>query len=205
MTLTERQRELLEQYAAQLEEAEQNLPKEKRLERKGRFRNKYRLLEKWESEIRQYSGPGDTELVTGYRPSGGSAPVDVNEIAGLIVRDTDGNAHHFRLYRGETAGFIETPVDPDRDIRIDPMKTRESRRYVRDGPPTAVPAVLDQLGLTPTWDNVCSDGDHTFVVKNADTPYESVACETCRASQDVLSWLGHIVPSKEEVEQSTPG
>lgn len=198
---TQREREILERFAEQVKAREQELPKELRLERKGRVRNKYRLLEKWKAVLEEYSGPGTAELVAGYRPSGIQASVDVGEIAGLIVRDEDGVTHHLRLYRNESAAFIEIPDDSDARIRIDPMKKLDVKHYQRDGVPTAVTEVLDALEVTPGWDDACADGEHTFTISGEKTRSEAVICETCGSSQAVLSWLGHTVPTKDELER----
>lgn len=198
-TQRERKHDLLEQLAKQLEAREQELPRETRLERKGRVRNKYRLLEKWQSALDEYSGAGSAELVTGYRPSGSQAPVDVEEIAGLIVCDEDDGVHHFRLYRDETAAFIEIPDGPDTAIHVDPMTPPASKQYNQDGPPAAVTSILDALEITPSWHTACADGEHSFSTKGEDTRFESVVCDTCGHAQDVLTWLGHDVPPFHEI------
>jgi len=198
----QRSQELLEKLAKETKKREQQLPREVQLERKGRVRNKYRLLEKWETTLDEYSGPGWAKLVTGYRPSGIQAPVDVPEIAGLIVWDEDRIAHHFRLYRTERAAFIEIPDDPHAKIWIDPMeKIVDNDRYVRDRPPRAALEILDTLEITPSWENACADGEHDFITKDEGTPFETIRCETCRNGQAVLTWLGHSVPFKDEIAE----
>lgn len=155
-----------------------------------------------ETALNEYAGPGQATLVTEYRPSGTQAPVDVPEIAGLIVKDADGIVHHLRLYRDESAAFIEIPDDPGAKIRIDPMKPNGGDdRYEREAPPRAVLEILDTLEVTPTWENTCADGDHDFSIKHEGTPYEVVKCDQCHHGQAVLTWLGHHVSVEEETEQ----
>lgn len=84
--------------------------------------------------------------------------------------------------------------------RVIRIEKPASKRYVRDGPPTAVLEILDALGLTPSWNDACVDGAHTFVVKGEETRFESVVCETCGNGQAVLSWLGHHVPIKDDLK-----
>ena len=177
---------------------EEQRPRRKRLQRKGRVRNKFRLLDKWESVLDSYDGPGDAALVDGYRPSG-AAPVDVPEIAGLIVWDADCTAHHFRLYRDETAYFIESPDDPEARIAVDPMHDPPGNKpiYVTDGPPEAVTNLLDTLDITPRWHNACDDGTHEFTTVNEDSAYAFAQCAECECPAHVLSWLGHAVPYDE--------
>ncbi|GAB3679249.1 hypothetical protein GCM10028857_00280 [Salinarchaeum chitinilyticum] len=111
-----------EQLAEEIEEREQQRSRRDRMERRARWRNKYRLLRKWQSALEEYRGPGDAHLVTGYRPSGFVAPIDAPEIAGLAIWDATGTAHHFRLYRDETVAFIESPNDPRAPPLVDPMR-----------------------------------------------------------------------------------
>ena len=167
-----------------------------RLERKARVRNKYRLLEKWRTALDEYDGPGEATLVDGYRPSGFLAPVDVSEIAGLIVWDEDRRAHHFRLYRDETVHFIEMPEDPDAPITVDPMidPGGDDTVYLTSGPPPAVAERLDALDVTPRWEDACRDGKHAFEWVNEGSACEFLACEDCGATRSTLSWLGHTVP-----------
>lgn len=196
----QQKQELLERLAEQITAREQERPDRRRFERKGRIRNKYRLLEKWETALESYTGPGRADLVTGYRPTGFQGPVDVAEIAGLLVQDESGVIHHFRLYRDETVAFLEIPDDPDDPIHIDPMMPPPDERYTRDGPPPAVTEVLDALGVTPKWHDACHDRQHTFVVEGEDTRFESVVCGTCGNKGRVLSWLGHSVPAPDEFD-----
>lgn len=169
-----------------------------RLKRKGRSRNKHRLLEKWNRALETADAPGDAVLVGGYRPSGLCAPVDVPEIAGLIVWDADRRAHHFRLYRDGTVAFIESPENPDAPVMIDPMvaPAGDSTIYLTAGPPPAVTTRIEALDVTPRWADVCTDGAHDFEIVNdgGRDCYQFVQCEKCETTRSTLSWLGHAVP-----------
>lgn len=191
---SDRSADILEKFFEYVREREQQRPREERLERKGRVRNKYRLLNKWQVALDEYSGPGSAKLVDEYRPSGCQAPVDVSEIAGLIVWDSEGRAHHLRLYRDETAAFIEIPDDPNSAITIDPMvNPRRNAIYDIDGPPQAVVGRLDAMEVVPRWRDAC-DGQHDFAMTNEGTRFEAIQCQQCGHTRHVLSWLGHTVP-----------
>lgn len=187
--------DVLNAYAEKIRKREEQRPRREQLARQGRVRNKYRLLDKWASVVDEYDGPGYATLVDEYRPSG-SAPVEVQEIAGLIVWDAHNRAHHFRLYRDETAHFIESPDDPNASITIDPMMDEpgDTIVYDTDGPPEAVTDVLDALDITPRWHDACDDGSHEFTTVNEDSKYAFRECEECGNATHVLSWLGHAVP-----------
>lgn len=189
--------EVLEEYLAAVKEREQQRPRRERLQRKGRVRNKYRLLKKWQETLAEYDGPGEAELVDGYRPSGVQAPVDVPEIAGLIVWDPDGRAHHFRLYRDETVAFIESPEDPNAPITIDPVEVGpDDTVYLSDGPSLAALDRLDAMDVTPKWSDARQDRHHDFEIINEGTGYEYHSCRHCENSRATLSWLGHAVPTE---------
>jgi hypothetical protein len=160
------------------ESYKKQIPERQLQAEKARNRNKYRLLSKWEEALEKYEGAGEAELVTGYRPSGLSAPIDVPEIAGLIVCDTEDQAHHFRLYRDETISFIERPKNPHSSITIDPLcdPVPDNTIYLTNGPPIAVTQRLDVLEVIPRWKDACQDGEHDF--------------EEVEAGPPVVDWLG---------------
>jgi hypothetical protein len=153
------------------------------------------LLDTWKRRLDAVDAPGEAVLVDEYRPSGLIAPEDVSEVAGLVVWDADGVAHHIRLHRDESATFIESPSDPDAPIGIDPMSHPVDRRtYLSTGVPEAVSERLDALGVRPRWGEACDDGSHTFVVENAGSKHEFKKCRRCGLPRATLSWLGHAVP-----------
>ena len=188
-----------EALARRARERERQRPRRERLERKGRVRNKYRLLDKWKTALEEFDGPGEAALVDGYRPNGFPAPVDVAEIAGLVVWDADRRAHHFRLYRDGGVHFIESPSDPDAPIVVDPMTDPggDNTVYLTEAPPPAVTERLDALGVTPRWGNACPDGEHDFETANEGHYTAFVQCRKCETSRGTLSWLGHAVPRGE--------
>ena len=160
-----------------------------------RNRHKYWLLNKWRTALDKYDGPGEAVLVDGYRPSGFQAPIDVPEIAELIIQDPENHVYHFRLKRDETADFIEMPDDPDAPIIIDPISSPASNsdRFLSLGVPDAVTAVFEALDLTGPWDRACPAGTHTPEVINADSKCEFVACKRCELPRRTLTWIGHDV------------
>jgi len=156
-----------------------------------------RTVERWEKALETCDAPWRATLVTGYNPSGFVSADDTPEIAGLIVHDRSGTAHHFRLYRDETVGFIECPADADAPICIDPMvdPPGDTTVYFTTGIPPAVSEVLEALDVTPRWSDACKDGVHVFETVNEDQPaYQFVRCERCGVTRCTLSWLGHSVP-----------
>lgn len=188
-------RELLREYAELLEEREQRLSRRERLARKGRIRNKYRLLANWQAALAEYDGPGRATLIDDYRPDGLAAPVDVLEIAGLIIWDSTGQAHQFRLRRDETISFIRCPDDPDAPIVIDPVSAPHyTTVYSSEGLPVAVIERVDALDVTPAWADACDDGAHAFTLVDKETRFERWQCRRCGHSRHTLSWLGHAVP-----------
>lgn len=166
------------------------------IESRGRIRHAYWLKNRWQNAADEYEGPGDLKLITNYRPPGFQAPVDVEEIGGLIVWDQQGGAHHFRLYRDGRASFICSPKRPDAPIAIDPINNfpPHPRVYITDGVPEAVTTALDALDLTPTWGRACDDGAHEFTVDNSGTKYAVWSCDRCSLFRDTVSWIGHAVP-----------
>lgn len=164
-------------------------------ELRARHRHKYWLLNKWRIALEDYEGRGESVLVDNYRPQGLVAPIEVEEIAGLIILDTNGQAHHFRLYRDETAAFIESPEDARTRITIDPVSIPiKDEVYDSDGVPDVVLSVFDAMDLTGPWEHACPDGSHELEFVNPDSPYEFVACERCDLSRNTLTWMGHDIP-----------
>jgi hypothetical protein len=186
-----------EQLAEEIEEREQQRSRRDRMERKARWRNKYRLLRKWQSALEEYRGPGDAHLVTGYRPSGFVAPIDAPEIAGLAIWDATGTAHHFRLYRDEKIALIESPDDPRAPPVVDPMRMPRSDPAEHPcGPPAEVLERLDALGVELTWADTCDDGEHEFETANEETARPFIHCVDCSQKAHTLGWLGHSIPDE---------
>lgn len=204
MNDNDRAADVFEAFTEKVREQEARLPKRERLERKARVRNKYRLLEKWTDALDEYGGPGEAVLVDNYRPSGCCAPVDVPEIAGIVIWDADRRVHHVRLHRDETAKFIEMPDDPDQGIHIDPMTVphRGVTTMPRsDGVPEAVRAVCEILEVDGPWDRACDDGDHTPKLVNEGSAHEFIACERCELTRSILTWMGHHIPDPRPTDQ----
>ena len=158
------------------------------------IQNAQQLIEKWETQLEEYDGPGEVELIPDKSPSEGP-------IAGLAVRDEYGALWHlFRLYPNETAAFIEIAQPDQTTIHIDPMMDpigEDRARYASQGVPQAVKHVLDHLELTGRWERACDEREHEPEVMNKGSKYEHLRCGRCELSAATLSWLGHNIDESE--------
>lgn len=152
--------------------------------------HKYWLYDKWRAAIDEYDGPATVDLIDGYRPQGLVAPIDVQEIGGLII-EINGTNHAFRLYRDETAIFIEMS-DGSKVFTFDPVSIPTSvhdRIYDTDGVPNAIIDVFETLDLIGPWEEACEDGLHEPEFVNEGSPHEFLRCKQCELSRSTLTWM----------------
>lgn len=159
------------------------------------IRNKHRLLRRVERALEAQKAPGDYRLVDAHPPTWFPEP-DHYEIAGLFIWDTTGRAHHFRVYRDQSASFIKSPTDPDAPIAVGASASPavDDTVYSTDGPPPAVTERFAVLDLRPTWKRACADGHHGFELADDGVSSEYHRCKHCELPRNTLSWLGHRVP-----------